>query len=79
MALSRTLEGVLTALEVLALSIEVEARDAVRIKVGSASIDLRKSGDITIFAKDYDVKASGRANVKASGDATIMGRKITSN
>jgi hypothetical protein len=71
MALSRTLEGVLTALEVLALSIEVEARDAVRIKVGAASINLDKSGDVTIAAKDYDVKASG--------DAVIMGRKIMSN
>jgi hypothetical protein len=79
MALSQTLEGVLMALEVLALSIEVEARDMVRIKVGSASMDLRKSGDITIDAKDFNVKASGRANVKASGETTIVGRKIMNN
>jgi len=79
MALSRRLEGVLTALEVVAQSIEVDYRDSVRIKVGAASIDVRKSGDIAISAKDYSVKASGRASVKASGDATIMGRKIMNN
>jgi hypothetical protein len=57
----------------------VEARDAVRIKIGAASADIKESGDITIVAKDYDVKASGRASVKASGDVTIMGRKIANN
>jgi type VI secretion system secreted protein VgrG len=49
----------------------VEIKDQLTIKCGSASITLKKNGDITI--------AGGKINVKASKDLTMKGSKIKQN
>lgn len=49
----------------------IESKKEIVIKAGSASITLKKNGDIEIKGK--------KINVKGSGDVTIKGSKITEN
>jgi len=49
------------------------------IKSGSASIELKKDGTISITGKDIFVKGSGEINVKASGDIIMKGSEIKHN
>jgi len=52
--------------------------DAVLIKSGAASIELRKDGSIRIRGQDIDILGS-TINVKGSQNVTIKGSKISSN
>ncbi len=54
-----------------AKKIQLTAQDEISLKVGSASILMKKNGDITIKGK--------KINVKGSGDVTIKGSKIKEN
>ncbi len=49
----------------------IELTDELKIKVGSASITMKKNGDITIEGK--------KINIKGSGDVVIKGQKIAQN
>jgi len=57
----------------------IDAGDAVTIKTGSASIEMKKDGTITIKGKDITIDGSGKINVKASKDVVIKGSKILQN
>jgi type VI secretion system secreted protein VgrG len=54
-----------------AKKIHIEAEDEIEIKSGSASIILKKNGDVQI--------KGGKINVKGSGDVVIKGSKIGEN
>ncbi len=60
-------------------TLTLEAAEAITIKVGKASVTLKKDGTITIDGKDISLKGSGKVNVKASSDVTIKGSKVQSN
>jgi len=49
----------------------IQAGDEITLKTGSASITLKKSGDVVI--------SGGKVSVKASGDLTLKGSKIAQN
>lgn len=57
----------------------IEAGDSVVIKTGSASIEMKKNGDILIKGKNIKVDASGKVDIKASSDVKIKGSKIAQN
>lgn len=57
----------------------IDAGDEVLIKTGSASINMKKDGTITIKGKDITLDGSGKVNIKASSDVVIKGSKITQN
>ncbi|MER9419123.1 type VI secretion system tip protein VgrG [Mesorhizobium sp. M0306] len=57
----------------------IEAGDSIMIKSGSASIELKKDGTISITGKDIFVKGSGKINVKASSDIIMKGSEIKQN
>jgi len=57
----------------------VKAGDQIVLKTGSASIIMKKNGNITIEGKDITVKASGKVNVKAASTVTIKGSKVLQN
>ncbi len=54
-----------------AKSIQVTAKDEITIKVGKASISMKKNGDITI--------SGGKINIKGSGNVTVKGSQIKEN
>jgi len=53
--------------------------DQLTIKVGKASITMKKDGTITIDGKDIKLNASGKIDIKASGDVKIKGSKVGQN
>lgn len=55
------------------------AGDQITFKTGSASITLKKNGDITIKGKNISIKGSGKIDIKASGAATVKGSKTSIN
>ena len=57
----------------------INAGDQIVLKTGSASITMKKSGDITIKGKNITIQGSGKVNVKASSTVAIKGSKITNN
>ena len=54
-----------------AKKITMEADDEIKLKTGSASITMKKNGDITIKGKNI--------NVKGSGNVVLKGSKVTAN
>jgi type VI secretion system secreted protein VgrG len=62
-----------------AKKILINAEDELVIKVGKASLTMKKDGTIVLDGKDIQLKGSGKINVKASSDVVIKGSKITSN
>ncbi len=63
----------------VAKNLVIDAGDSVTIKTGSAVIQMKKDGTITIKGKDITIDGSGKINVKASGDITMKGSKIKQN
>ncbi|HTT22311.1 MAG TPA: type VI secretion system tip protein TssI/VgrG [Candidatus Sulfotelmatobacter sp.] len=59
--------------------LSIEAGDEITIKTGSASIQMKKDGTITIEGKDITVKGSGKIVEQASGDMVLKGSKILQN
>jgi len=57
----------------------IVAGDEIVLKTGSASITMKKNGEIQIKGKDITVQASGKINMKASSDITMKGSKIKQN
>ncbi len=57
----------------------IDASDEITLKTGSASITMKKNGEIKIKGKDVTVEGSGKINVKASSDVVIKGSKVTAN
>ncbi len=57
----------------------VVAADSIVFKTGSASITMKKNGDITIKGKNITIQGSGKINVKASSAVSIKGSKVTAN
>ncbi len=57
----------------------VQAGDEIVLQTGSATITMKKNGDITIDGKNVSIKASGKINAKASSDIIMKGSKILQN
>ncbi|GAA0293617.1 type VI secretion system Vgr family protein [Rhodovulum strictum] len=57
----------------------IEAGDSIVLKVGKASMAMKKDGTISIEGKDITLKGSGKITAKASGEVTIKGSKINQN
>jgi type VI secretion system secreted protein VgrG len=60
-------------------ALAIDAGDQITIITGEASITMKKDGTITIAGKDITIDASGKINVKASGNITMKGQKILQN
>ena len=60
-------------------NLAIVAGDEIVLKTGSASITMKKNGEIQIKGKDITVQASGKINMKASSDITMKGSKIKQN
>lgn len=65
------LESVTKEYALKAKTITLSADDQITLKTGSASIVMKKNGDITISGKNI--------NVKGSGNVVLKGSKVTSN
>ncbi len=57
----------------------VQAGDEIVLKTGSATITMKKNGDITIDGKNINIKGSSKINAKASSDIIMKGSKILQN
>ncbi len=57
----------------------VKADDEITLMTGSASIVMKKNGDIQIKGKDVKLDGSGKITAKASSDLTLKGSKILQN
>ena len=57
----------------------ITAGDEVVIVVGAASLTMKKDGTIVLKGKDITLDASGKVNVKASGDLVMKGNKVLQN
>lgn len=57
----------------------IDAGDSITLQTGSASITMKKSGEILIKGKDISLDASGKIDIKASSDVKIKGSKIAAN
>ena len=57
----------------------IETVDDLKLKAGSAIVEMKKDGNIDIKGKDVTVDASGRINFKASGTLTMKGSNIRQN
>ncbi len=60
-------------------NILIDAGDQIILKTGSASITMKKNGDITIKGKNIVVNGSSNVNIKASSNVTIKGSKVSTN
>jgi type VI secretion system secreted protein VgrG len=57
----------------------IDAGDQITLQTGSASITMKKNGDITIKGKNIVVKGSANVNVKASSNITLKASKVSTN
>lgn len=57
----------------------VTAGDVITFTTGSASLILKKNGDIQLKGSNITVDGSGKVNVKAAGDVALKGSKVTQN
>ncbi|MCO8121107.1 type VI secretion system tip protein VgrG [Stieleria sp. TO1_6] len=55
------------------------AADEILLQTGSASILMKKNGDIQIKGKNITISGSGKIGMKASGKMMLKGSKITEN
>lgn len=60
-------------------SLVFNAGDEIILKTGSASITMKKNGEITIKGKDIKIQGSGKVDVKASSNLTLKGSKVSTN
>lgn len=63
----------------LAKKIAIEASDEISLKVGSASITLKKSGDVEVKGMNVKVDGKGKVDVKASSKVTLKGAQVVGN
>ena len=57
----------------------ISITDELTIKCGSASIILKKNGDIQFKGKNIKIQGSGKIDIKASKNVVIKGKKILEN
>lgn len=60
-------------------SLLINAADEIVLKTGSATMVMKKNGDITIKGKNITTEGSGKITEKASGDVILKGSKILQN
>ncbi|RKZ70020.1 MAG: type VI secretion system tip protein VgrG [Gammaproteobacteria bacterium] len=60
-------------------NLSITAGDQITLKTGSASITMKKNGDITIKGNNITIQGSSNVNVKASGNVALKGSKVTTN
>ena len=60
-------------------SLVIEAADDITLKTGSASIVMKKNGDITIKGKNVTVKASSKISGKAGSSVKWKGSSVAEN
>jgi type VI secretion system secreted protein VgrG len=60
-------------------SMMLEAADSITLKCGDATMVLKKDGTVTIDGKDFSVNASGKINLKSTGETTLKASKINQN
>lgn len=60
-------------------NVVINAGDSLTLKVGPASLTMRKDGSIVIKGTDITIEGSGKINVKARRDVVLKGRKIVDN
>ena len=53
--------------------------DIFGLKIGDASLSMKKDGSVDIHGKDITLDGSGKVNVKASSDVVLKGSKILQN
>lgn len=51
----------------------------IELKVGVASITLKKNGDVIIKGSRITIEGAGQVNIKSSADVVIKGQKIREN
>ena len=57
----------------------IQAGDSLTLRVGDASLTMRKDGSILLKGKDISIEGTGRVSVKASKDIVMKGQKILDN
>jgi type VI secretion system secreted protein VgrG len=57
----------------------LSAGDEIVLQTGSASIVMKKNGDIQISGKEITINGSGKVNVKAGSDLVLKGSKVSGN
>ena len=57
----------------------IDAGDQIVLQAGSASLTLKKNGDILLDGKNLKFNGSGKIFVTASSKVTVKGSKITHN
>jgi type VI secretion system secreted protein VgrG len=60
-------------------NVVINAGDSLTLKVGPASLTMRKDGSIEIKGTDITIEGSGKINLKARRDVVLKGRKIVDN
>ena len=63
----------------VAKKLTINAGEEIDIVTGSASINMKKDGTITIKGKDIVVDGSGEMTMKAAKNMTMKGQKILQN
>ena len=63
----------------VAKNLVITAGDSITIKTGSASLTMKKNGDIQLKGANVKVEGSGKIQITASGDVNIKGSKVTNN
>ncbi len=66
-------------MEDIGKNLGIVAGDQIILKTGSASITMKKNGDIVIKGKNITMQGSGKINIKASSTVAIKGSKVTNN
>jgi len=59
--------------------LSIDAADEIVLRTGSATLSMKKNGDIVLKGKNITLEGSGKINVKASSDVIIKGSKVTNN
>jgi type VI secretion system secreted protein VgrG len=57
----------------------ISAGDEITLKAGSATMTLKKNGDISVNGKNINLDGSGKLNFKASSTVKVKGSKIANN
>jgi type VI secretion system secreted protein VgrG len=60
-------------------NVVINAGDSLTLKVGPASLTMRKDGSIVIKGTDITIEGSGKINRKVRRDVVLKGRKIVDN
>ena len=75
----RTIDVGANATNNIGKKLGIVAGDQIVLKTGSASITMKKNGDIIIKGKNLTLQGSGKINIKASSTVAIKGSKVTNN